>query len=258
VVPVIDLQVRFGRAPAAVGKKTCIVIFDGMKNGERTELGLMVDAVSEVVDIEPGQIDPPPSFGAPVARDFIRGMGRLRERLVILVDPARAFDVEEMAQICAASLETVPPAVATMPELSDPTFDRIARLMHGAVGLSFSPVKKPLISSRLSPRMHRLGIPSFEDYLRLIESNDGQPEFQMAVDLLTTNETYFFREPAHFELIERTIRDTAPASLQVWSAGLVLRRRGLQHGDAAGRSAGRWRASATTGRCWAPTSATAC
>jgi purine-binding chemotaxis protein CheW len=107
VVPVIDLQVRFGRAPAAVGKKTCIVIFDGVKNGERTELGLMVDAVSEVVDIEPGQIDPPPSFGAPVARDFIRGMGRLRERLVILVDPSRAFDVEEMAQICATALETV-------------------------------------------------------------------------------------------------------------------------------------------------------
>ena len=105
VVPVIDLQVRFGRAPAAVGKKTCIVIFDSVRDGERTELGLMVDAVSEVVDIEPGRIDPPPSFGAPVTRDFIRGMGRLGDRFVILIDPARAFDVEEMAQICAASLE---------------------------------------------------------------------------------------------------------------------------------------------------------
>jgi len=108
VVPVIDLQVRFGRAPAAVGKKTCIVIFDSVRDGERTELGLMVDAVSEVVDIEPGRIDPPPSFGAPVTRDFIRGMGRLGDRFVILIDPARAFDVEEMAQICAASLEATP------------------------------------------------------------------------------------------------------------------------------------------------------
>ena len=108
VVPVIDLQVRFGRAPATVGKKTCIVVFDAVRDGERTELGLMVDAVSEVVDIEPGRIDPPPSFGAPVTRDFIRGMGRLGDRFVILIDPARAFDVEEMAQICAASLEATP------------------------------------------------------------------------------------------------------------------------------------------------------
>ena len=108
VVPVIDLQVRFGRAPAAVGKKTCIVIFDTARDGERTELGLMVDAVSEVVDIEPGQIEPPPSFGTPVARDFIRGMGRLGDRFVILVDPARAFDIEEMAQICASALDAVP------------------------------------------------------------------------------------------------------------------------------------------------------
>ncbi|MEO7336366.1 MAG: chemotaxis protein CheW, partial [Caldimonas sp.] len=51
VVPVIDLQARFGRPAAHVGKKTCIVIFDALRNGERVELGLLVDAVSEVIDI---------------------------------------------------------------------------------------------------------------------------------------------------------------------------------------------------------------
>ncbi|HEY1104014.1 MAG TPA: chemotaxis protein CheW, partial [Burkholderiaceae bacterium] len=50
VVPVIDLQARFGRTPASLSKKTCIVIFDTVRNGERVELGLLVDAVSEVVD----------------------------------------------------------------------------------------------------------------------------------------------------------------------------------------------------------------
>ncbi len=100
VVPVIDLHARFGRPAAVVGKKTCIVIFDALRHGERVELGLMVDAVSAVVDIAPGEVEPPPSFGAGVRREFISGMGRIGERFVIILDPDRAFDVDEMATLC--------------------------------------------------------------------------------------------------------------------------------------------------------------
>ena len=64
VVPVIDLQARFGRTPASVGKKTCIVIFDASRDGEKAELGLLVDAVSEVIDIASANIEPPPQFGS--------------------------------------------------------------------------------------------------------------------------------------------------------------------------------------------------
>ncbi len=102
VVPVIDLRARFGRGPAVVGKKTCIVIFDSVRAGERVELGLMVDAVSEVIEIAADQIEPPPNFGTAVRRDFILGMGKVGRRFVILLDPARAFDVDEMAELCAA------------------------------------------------------------------------------------------------------------------------------------------------------------
>ena len=56
VVPVIDLHARFGRPAVPPGKKTCIVIFDSLREGERTELGLVVDAVSEVVDT-PAHLD---------------------------------------------------------------------------------------------------------------------------------------------------------------------------------------------------------
>ncbi|MDE2159592.1 MAG: purine-binding chemotaxis protein CheW, partial [Burkholderiales bacterium] len=72
VVPVIDLHARFGRAGATLGKKSCIVIFDALREGERIELGLLVDAVSEVLEIPADQIEPPPNFGAAVRRDFIR------------------------------------------------------------------------------------------------------------------------------------------------------------------------------------------
>lgn len=103
VVPVIDLHARFGRPPGRVTKKTCIVIFDAEREGERVELGLQVDAVSAVIDIAADQIEPPPTFGNAVRRDFIRGMGKVGERFVILLEPDRAFDVEEMASLCEST-----------------------------------------------------------------------------------------------------------------------------------------------------------
>lgn len=91
--------------------------------------------------------------------------------------------------------------------------------MYEAVGLSFNESKKSLIHSRLSPRIQRLGLAGFAQYLDLLADESQAAEFQMAVDLLTTNETYFFREPKHYELLERELaarRSSAP--LAVWSA----------------------------------------
>ena len=107
VVPVIDLHARFGRPAATVDKKTCIVIFDSVRDGERVELGLLVDAVSEVIDIAAEQIEAPPNFGTAVRRDFIQGMGKVASRFVIILDPDRAFDVNEMARLCESAQEAV-------------------------------------------------------------------------------------------------------------------------------------------------------
>src|SRR3954447_4057004 len=64
VVPVLDLSVRFGKAPSPVTKKTCIVIIEISSAGERQDVGIVVDAVDSVLDIPPDQIEPPPAFGA--------------------------------------------------------------------------------------------------------------------------------------------------------------------------------------------------
>lgn len=105
-----------------------------------------------------------------------------------------------------------------MHALRDDTYGRICELMYGAIGLSLNPSKKPLVSSRLAPRIQKLGMGGFEDYLSLITSDTDGGEFQVAVDLLTTNETYFFREPAHYDLLEQELARTRPRKLSVWSA----------------------------------------
>jgi chemotaxis protein methyltransferase CheR len=103
-------------------------------------------------------------------------------------------------------------------ELADNTYRELAALMHSAVGLSFADSKKALVSSRLSTRIQRLGVGSYEAYLDLISRPDDGGEFQVAVDLLTTNETYFFREPAHFALLEDELAARRGSPLSVWSA----------------------------------------
>lgn len=72
VVPVVDLQQRFGRNASAITKRSCIVIVEIAHGGTQQVLGLLVDAVSEVLDIAPDDIAGAPSFGAGIARDFIR------------------------------------------------------------------------------------------------------------------------------------------------------------------------------------------
>jgi chemotaxis protein methyltransferase CheR len=91
--------------------------------------------------------------------------------------------------------------------------------MYAAVGLSYNASKKSLIHSRLAPRIHKLGMGSFANYIATLEDETQAAEFQMAVDLLTTNETYFFREPKHYDLLQQELPNFADKSaLKVWSA----------------------------------------
>ena len=102
---------------------------------------------------------------------------------------------------------------------SDSEFKKICAIMYEAAGLSYNDSKKSLIHSRLSPRIQKLALAGFADYIDILEDESQATEFQMAVDLLTTNETYFFREPKHYELLEKEL--TARKSkepLSIWSA----------------------------------------
>jgi purine-binding chemotaxis protein CheW len=103
VVPVIDLSARFGRPATPETGRTCIVIVEVKTEieGEHlvTDVGVVVDQVSEVVNILTQDIMPPPAFGAKIRTDFIDGMGKVNDKFVIILEVTKVLNAEEIAEI---------------------------------------------------------------------------------------------------------------------------------------------------------------
>ncbi|SCC91108.1 CheW protein [Thiomonas sp. X19] len=103
VVPVIDLAQRFGRAATELRARTCIVIAEVEGEDGPQAIGILVDAVNAVLDMDAAQIEPPPSFGTGLRQDFIRGMARSESGFIILLDVARVLSVQEMSNLAGMS-----------------------------------------------------------------------------------------------------------------------------------------------------------
>ena len=105
VVPVVDLAARFGLPRAQVGRRSCVVVVDATPPGtaerDRQVLGLLVDAVHEVLDVNDEQLGQPPSLGTRIAPEFIAGVTRVREQLLTVLDLPRALNSDDLAQLVA-------------------------------------------------------------------------------------------------------------------------------------------------------------
>lgn len=99
VVPVIDLGARFHQQPSVVTRRSCFVILELVHEDAPLAMGVLVDAVSAVVEIADADIEPPPDFGVRVRADFITGMGRMGERFVIMLDIQKVLSVEELSRL---------------------------------------------------------------------------------------------------------------------------------------------------------------
>jgi purine-binding chemotaxis protein CheW len=121
VLPVIDLAVRFGRSKVSETPRTCIVILEVLEKDEQQhDIGVMVDAVSAVVEIADADVEPPPSFGANLRADFISGMGKLGERFVILLDIGKVLSIADLAMLGAAGEGAVADGKAHGPRVLAP------------------------------------------------------------------------------------------------------------------------------------------
>lgn len=97
VIPVVDLRKKFGMESIDDTNQTCIVVVQVEQEGRATTVGIVVDRVAEVQDISAGQIEPPPAFGAAVDTSFILGIGKVGDKVVILLDIHRALCADNIA-----------------------------------------------------------------------------------------------------------------------------------------------------------------
>lgn len=103
VVPVVDLSARFGRTASEVTRRSCIVIIEVEEDEEKQDVGVVVDSVSEVLEIAAAEIEAAPSFGAKIRADFISGMGKVNGKFVIILNADRVLSVDEMARLSGVS-----------------------------------------------------------------------------------------------------------------------------------------------------------
>lgn len=104
--------------------------------------------------------------------------------------------------------------------ISDQEFANFREFLFQRAGIALSPAKKPMLCGRLGKRLIHLGLDSYGEYFRLITGGRAPAELQLAIDLLTTNETYFFREERHFDFLRQQVRSRPRSgrSFRVWSA----------------------------------------
>ena len=108
VVPVMDLSARFGKKTHPVTKNTCIVIveIESKVEGQRQNMGVVVDAVQAVLEIPASEIEPPPSFGTKIRSDFIEGIGKVNGKFVVLLNVNQVLSTEEIGAM-SQGLEAV-------------------------------------------------------------------------------------------------------------------------------------------------------
>ncbi|KAF1072985.1 MAG: Chemotaxis protein CheW [Pseudomonas citronellolis] len=99
VVPVLDLAARFGLPLSAPNRRTCIVIIELDLADSLQRVGLVVDAVDAVLDIEPERIEPTPPFGAGIGTEFIAGMARDEGGFTIILDVRRTLSLDDIRQL---------------------------------------------------------------------------------------------------------------------------------------------------------------
>jgi purine-binding chemotaxis protein CheW len=101
VVPVIDMRLKFGMSVTEQTVNTCIIVAEVQLEDETIILGALADSVQEVIEMEPGQIEPAPHVGTRLNTDFIKGMGKVDSQFIMILDMDKIFSSDEMEAVRA-------------------------------------------------------------------------------------------------------------------------------------------------------------
>ena len=101
VIPVVDLRLKFEMDRREGTDKTCIIVVTVRRGGGAVVMGIIVDEVSEVLDVAGGSIEPAPEFGGAVDTSFILGMGKVGDRVVTLLDVDKVLSSSDLAEVAA-------------------------------------------------------------------------------------------------------------------------------------------------------------
>ena len=98
VIPVVDMRLKFGMSKTERTVNTCIVVMEVDVEGETTVLGALVDSVQEVFELEHDHVEPPPKMGTRWRTQFIKGIGKRNDHLIIILDIDMVFSLGELTQ----------------------------------------------------------------------------------------------------------------------------------------------------------------
>jgi purine-binding chemotaxis protein CheW len=117
VVPVLDLAVKFGKAETGATKRTCILVVEARVGAEQLTIGVLADAVNEVLDLPPQAVEAPPVFGTGVRLDYLTGMGKVGKGFVLLLEVDRVISASE-AELATQAAQTATPGAQAPAEVA--------------------------------------------------------------------------------------------------------------------------------------------
>lgn len=105
IIPVIELRTKFGLQSVKYTEQTCVIVVevDDAASGEGYEIGIIVDSVREVLDIVRDMIDPPPTFGCAVPMHYITGIGKVKDKVVVLLNITQVVTTTDLERVHAAA-----------------------------------------------------------------------------------------------------------------------------------------------------------
>ncbi len=228
IIPVMDLRKRFGQTDIQPDKKNRILVVEL----DNKLLGLIVNAASEVLKIPPSEIEAPGSVFAEGESGYVTGVGKLKGRLIILLDISKLLHRPEYKQLeeaaePVATARYIMGTITAQVQLTEAELKLLQTLVYQECGMFFDERRSHFLKDRLQRRLKACQLESFYAYYRLLTSREGRAELALLLENLTVNETSFFRNRPQLDLLQKSVleeilrrkRERRDYTLRVWSAG---------------------------------------